>query len=155
MPPFEIDHLSALKEFEGRELPPTDWFVLTQDRIQKFAEATEDRQWIHVDPERAKRESPHGSTIAHGFLTLSLLSHLCKQAFRVRNGVAMTINYGLNRVRFPAPVKSDSAIRARVAVLSVKESSRFVDAILSVTIECRDSDKPSCVAEWLLRYYRL
>jgi acyl dehydratase len=154
MPPFEVAHLSALKELEGREVPPTDWLVLTQDRIQQFAEATEDRQWIHVDPDRAARESPYGGTIAHGFLTLSLLSYFCREAIRVEKGVGMRINYGLNRVRFPSAVRSGSAIRARVTLLSVKESPQFVDNVLSVTIESQGSDKPCCVAEWVVRYYR-
>jgi acyl dehydratase len=154
MPPFEIEDLSALKEFEGREMPPTDWFVLGQDRIQKFAEATEDRQWIHVDPERAGRESPYGGTIAHGFLTLSLLSYLAAQAIRVRKGGGMRINYGLNRVRFPSAVRAGSAIRARLTLLSVKESSQFVDVVFSMTIESQGAEKPCCVAEWLVRYQR-
>ena len=154
MPPFEIDHLNALKEFEGREMPPTDWLVLTQDRIQKFADATEDRQWIHVDPQRAARESPYGTTIAHGFLTLSLLSYFAGQAIQVRNGVGVRINYGLNRVRFPSPVRSGSAIRACVTLVSVKESSDFVDAVYSITIEGQGLDKPCCVSEWVVRYYR-
>jgi acyl dehydratase len=154
MPPFEINHLSSVKEFEGRELPPTDWLVLTQDRIQTFADATEDRQWIHVDPERAAPESPYGGTIAHGFLTLSLLSYFSGQAIRIREGVGIRLNYGLNRVRFPAAVRAGSAIRARVTLLSVKESAAFVDIIFSVRIETQGADKPACVAEWLVRYYR-
>jgi acyl dehydratase len=154
MPPFEISHLNSLKEFEGRELPPTDWLVLTQDRIQKFADATEDRQWIHVDPERAVRESPYGGAIAHGFLTLSLVSYFSGQAIRVREGVGTRVNYGLNRVRFPSAVRAGSAIRARVVLQSVKESGEFVDITFSVTIESESADKPCCVAEWLVRYYR-
>ena len=154
MPPLEIDHLSQLKEFEGREMPPTEWFVVTQERIDRFAEATEDRQWIHVDPERAARESPYGGTVAHGFLTLSLLGHLFAQAIRIRNGISMRINYGLNRVRFPSAVQAGSAIRSRVTILSVKESAEFVDATYAVSIECQNSDKPCCVAECLARYYR-
>jgi acyl dehydratase len=154
MPPFEINHLNSLREFEGRELPPTDWLVLTHDRIQKFADATEDRQWIHVDPERAARESPFSGTIAHGFLTLSLVSYFAGQAIRVREGVGIRVNYGLNRVRFPSAVRADSAIRARVTLLSVKESAEFVDIIFSVKIESDGADKPCCVAEWLVRYYR-
>jgi acyl dehydratase len=154
MPPFEIDHLSSLKKFEGRELPPTEWLVLTQDRIQKFADATEDRQWIHVDPERAAHELPYGGSIAHGFLTLSLVSYFSGQAIRVRDGVGIRINYGLNRVRFPSAVRAGSAIRARVTLLSVKESAEFADIIFSVTIESQGADKPCCVAEWLVRYYR-
>jgi acyl dehydratase len=154
MSPFEINHLSSLKEFEGRELPPTDWLVLTQDRIQKFADATEDRQWIHVDPERAAHESPYGGTIAHGFLTLSLVSYFAGQAIRVLDGVGVRVNYGLNRVRFPSAVREGAAIRACVTLLSVKESAAFVDITFSVTIETQDADKPCCVAEWLVRYYR-
>ena len=97
-------NLDALKDFVGREIATTDWFEVTQERIRQFAEATEDRQWIHLDPDRAQRESPYAATIAHGFLTLSLLSHLSKQAFQIQDGVGMIVNYGLNRVRFPAPV---------------------------------------------------
>jgi len=106
MPPFEIESLNSLKQWEGREFPATDWFVVTQDRIQKFADATEDRQWIHLDPERAQRESPFGGSIAHGFLTLSLLSYFLKQAVHIRSHVAMTINYGLNKVRYPSAVRA-------------------------------------------------
>jgi acyl dehydratase len=154
MPPFEMDHLNSLKTFEGHEAPPTDWLVVTQERIQKFADATEDRQWIHVDPERAARESPYGGTIAHGFLTLSLLSYFVRQSIHVKDGVAMGINYGLNRVRFPSAVRAGSAIRARVTLISVEESAKFVDAVLSITIETQGADKPCCVAEYLARYYR-
>src|ERR1700723_4081321 len=132
MPPFEINHLSSLKEFEGRELPPTDWLALTQDRIQKFADATEDRQWIHVDPERAARESPYGGTIAHGFLTLSLVSYFSGQAIRVREGAGIRVNYGVNRVRFPSAVRAGSAIRARVTLVSVKGSAAFGEMFFSV-----------------------
>ena len=154
MPPFEIDHLNSLKEFVGRELPPTDWFVVTQERIQNFAAATEDQQWIHLDAQRAAAESPYKQTIAHGFLTLSLLSYLVAQAVQVRCGVGPRINYGLDRVRFPSAVPSGSAIRARVKLSSVKESSKFVDLVLSVTVERQGSDKPCCVTDWIVRYYR-
>jgi acyl dehydratase len=158
MPPFEIENLNSLKQLEGREFPATDWFVVTQDRIRNFADATEDRQWIHLDPERAERESPFGGTIAHGFLTLSLLSYFARQAILVRSGVALTINYGLNKVRFPSAVRAESAVRARITLLSVKESPEFVDAtflihIESQNLEGRISSKPCCVAEWLVRYY--
>ena len=153
MPPFEIESLQSLKQWEGREFPATEWFTVTQDRIEKFADATEDHQWIHVDPERAARESPFGGSIAHGFLTLSLLSHFLKQAVQVRSGVGMSINYGLNRVRFPSAVRADSAIRARVGLLSVKESAEFVDATFLIQVEGQSSEKPCCVAEWLVRYY--
>jgi acyl dehydratase len=153
MPPFEIEHLNFLKQCEGREFPATDWFVVTQDRIQKFADATEDRQWLHLDPERAQRQSPFGSSIAHGFLTLSLLSYFVRQAIQIRAGVAISINYGLNKVRFPSAVHAGSQIRARVTLVSVKESPEFVDAAFLIRVESQSSDKPCCVAEWLVRYY--
>ncbi|MGB8985047.1 MAG: MaoC family dehydratase [Candidatus Sulfotelmatobacter sp.] len=153
MPPFEIENLNSLKQFEGREFHPTDWFVVTQDRIQKFADATEDRQWIHLDPQRAQHESPFGASIAHGFLTLSLISYFLKQAVQIRSGIAMSINYGLNKVRFPAPVRAGASVRARVTLLSAKESPEFVDAIFLIHIETESSAKPCCIAEWLVRYY--
>jgi acyl dehydratase len=158
MPPFEIENLNSLKQCEGRELPATDWFAVTQDRIQKFADATEDRQWIHLDAERAQRESPFGGTIAHGFLTLSLLSYFLKQAIHIRTGIAMTVNYGLNKVRFPSAVRAGSPLRARVTLVSAKESPAFVDATYLIHVESQAAEnhvsaKPCCVAEWLVRYY--
>lgn len=143
----------SLKEFAGQEIAVTPWFELTQDRIREFAEATEDRQWIHVDPERAKSESPYGATIAHGFLTLSLTSYFIKQAVEIRYGVRLAVNYGLNRVRFPAPVRANTRIRARVALLRVHELPESVEAIYSVSIETEGAAKPSCVAECVVRYY--
>jgi acyl dehydratase len=157
MPPFEIENLNSLKQYEGREFPPTDWFVVTEDRIRKFADATEDHQWIHLDAERAQRESPFGGCIAHGFLTLSLLSFFLKQAIRIRSGIAMSVNYGLNKVRFPAAVRAGASVRARVSLLSVKLSEKvspqFVDAAFLIHVESESSQKPCCVAEWLVRYY--
>ncbi len=155
MPPFEIENLKSLKQFEGREFHPTDWFVVTQDRIQKFADATEDRQWIHLDPQRAQRESPFGATVAHGFLTLSLMSYFLKQAVQIRSGVAMSINYGLNKVRFPAPVRAGASVRARVTLLTVKQSPEFVDATFLIHVDSESTAKPCCIAEWLVRYYPL
>jgi acyl dehydratase len=153
MPAFEIENPNSLKQSEGRQFPVTDWLVITQDRIQKFADATDDRQWIHVDPERAQRESPFGGVIAHGFLTLSLLPHFLKQAIHIRSGVAMTVNYGLNKVRFPAAVRAGSKVRARVTLAAVKQSPEFVDATFHIHIESESLSKPCCVAEWLIRYY--
>jgi acyl dehydratase len=163
MPPFEIENLNSLKQFEGREFPATDWFAVTENRIQKFSEVTEDFQWIHMDQERAKRETPFGGAIAQGFLTLSLLSYFIKQAIQIRSGVAMSINYGLNKVRFPSPVRAGSQVRARVTLLSAKESPGFVDAAYLVYVEnpgvvgqgarSEVPAKPCCVAEWLVRYY--
>jgi acyl dehydratase len=158
MPPLVIENLDALKDFVGREINLTDWFEITQDRILKFADATEDRQWIHLDPTRAKRESPFGATIAHGFLTLSLLSHLSQQALQIQNGVGMIVNYGLNRVRFPAPVLAGSKVRARFTVQSLKDAGNAREATFSVVMEVQNQEgqtqpKPGCVAEWVIRYY--
>ena len=153
MPPLVLESLQSLKEFVGREIATTQWLPVTQDRIGQFADATEDHQWIHMDAERARRESPYGATIAHGFLTLSLLGYFLRQAIQVPRDVRLTVNYGLNRVRFPAPVRSGSEIRARVMLQSFNELPDFVEAVFGFSLEVRDSEKPCCVAEWILRYY--
>jgi acyl dehydratase len=153
MPPLAIKNPQSLKELVGREIGVTEWLPVTQERIEQFAEATEDRQWIHIDRARARKESPYGDTIAHGFLTLSLLSHLMKEAIQVQGGVRLAVNYGLNRVRFPAAVRADSRIRARIGLLELKELSDTAEATYSVTIENEGSAKPVCVAEWIVRYY--
>jgi len=158
MPPLVLKSFDDLKDFVGCEINVTDWFEITQDRILKFAEATEDRQWIHLDPARAKRESPYGTTIAHGFLTLSLLSDLSQQALQIQNGVGMIVNYGLNRVRFPAPVLAGSKIRARFTVQSLQDVNNGREATFSVVLEVQSQEgqtqpKPCCVAEWVIRYY--
>jgi acyl dehydratase len=153
MAPLVVDSLDSLRDFVGREIAVTEWFTMTQERIHQFAEATEDRQWIHVDRERAEKESPYKTTIAHGFLTLSLVSHFLKQAVEVRGGMRMGINYGLNRVRFPSAVPAGSRIRARVTLQSLKELPGAVEAIFSFSIEGENSEKPRCTAEWIVRYY--
>ena len=153
MTPLVIEDMSALKSLAGQEIGVTDWLVVTQERIQQFAEATEDRQWIHFDRERAKRESPYRETVAHGFLTLSLLSFLMKQVIQIKSGIRMAVNYGLNRVRFPSPVRADSKIRGRFLLLSVKEVSDALEAVFAVTLEIEGTEKPCCVAEWIVRYY--
>jgi acyl dehydratase len=147
-----VENLDALKAMTGREIGVTDWFVLTQDRIDKFADATGDHQWIHIDRERGQRESPYGTTIAHGFLTLSLVSQFIKDVIHL-NGVRMAVNYGLNRVRFPSAVLADSNIRARVVLQSVKDVADGVETTWLITVESEGSSKPNCVAEWLTRYY--
>jgi acyl dehydratase len=152
MPPLIFDTPLGLVEFAGRELGVSDWFLVTQERIGQFAAATEDHQWIHEDRERAARESPYGTTIAHGFLTLSLIGHLIAQVFRV-GGVRMSVNYGLNRVRFPAPVPAGAKIRARVALKGLKELADCVEAEVLVTVETENATKPCCVAEWITRFY--
>jgi acyl dehydratase len=153
MTPLLIKNPQALKEMIGSELGVTEWFQITQERVRQFAEATEDRQWIHVNRERASQESRYGTTIAHGFLTLSLTSYFAKELIDIQDGVRLAVNYGLNRVRFPAPVPSDSKIRARIFLLAWKELPDSIEATFTVTIENDQSDKPSCVAEWIIRYY--
>src|ERR1700730_3847534 len=153
MPPIVLETLESLKEFVGREIGTTDWFLVTQERIRQFAEETEDRQWIHVDPERAQRESPYRATIAHGFLMLSLLSYFIKQAIQIPRDVRLSVNYGLNRVRFPAPVRAGSEIRARVTLESVKDLPDCVEAVYNVFIDGKDAAKPCCVAERIVRFY--
>jgi acyl dehydratase len=153
MPPVLIQDLQLLKAFVGKELGVTEWFRLSQGRIDQFAEATEDRQWIHLDRARTTKESPYGATIAHGFLTLSLVSHFVKELVKIQSGARLAVNYGLNRVRFPAAVRADSRIRARVSLVDLKEAPGSVDAIYAVTIELELSEKPACVAEWIVRYY--
>ena len=153
MPPLVVSTPQSLKELVGREIELTEWFPVAQERIALFAEATEDRQWIHLDRARAIHESPYGTTIAHGFLTLSLVSHFMESAIQIQSGVRLAVNYGLNRVRFPAAVRADSRVRARVALLTLKELSDSVEATYGVTIECEQAEKPACVAEWIVRYY--
>jgi len=154
MPPLQLKTLQSLKDFASREIAVTDWMAVTQERIVQFADATGDHQWIHMDAERARRDSPYGSTIAHGFLTLSLLGHFLRQAIQIPGDVRLTVNYGLNRVRFPAAVRSGTRIRARVALQTFKELPDCVEAAFAITVEAEGSGKPCCVAEWILRYYR-
>jgi acyl dehydratase len=151
--PLVLKNPQGLHEFVGKEIGVTEWFCVTQERIVQFAEASEDRQWIHVDAARAGRESPYGATIAHGFLTLSLISHLVHQVLRIEGGVRLAVNYGLNRVRFPAAVRAESRIRARVGLLASKQIADSLEAILSVVVEIEGAEKPGCVAEWIVRYY--
>ncbi len=148
----KIENIGNLKDLIGREVAVSDWIEVSQARIDQFAEATGDNQWIHVDAERARRESPFKQTIAHGFLTVSLLSELGKSAMEI-GGVRMGINYGLNRVRFIAPVVADSKIRGRFTLAELEEINGGVQATWGVTVERENGEKPCCVAEWLVRYY--
>ena len=142
----------TLREKVGQEIAVSDWLEVTQARINQFADATGDHQWIHVDPARAAAGSPFRTTIAHGFLTLSLLSMLIREAIQF-TGIRMAINYGLNKVRFVSPVPVGSRIRGRLAIGSVEEIGGAVQVTWSATVERAGSDKPACVAEWLVRYY--
>jgi acyl dehydratase len=136
----------------GEKLAVSGWVEVTQARIDQFADATGDHQWIHVDPVRAAAELPSKSTIAHGFLTLSLLSTLIRDAIRF-TGLRMAINYGLNRVRFVSPVPSGSRIRALIVLQAVEAVSAGYQVTWQVTVEREGGDKPACVAEWVLQYY--
>ncbi|KAB2871952.1 MAG: MaoC family dehydratase [Burkholderiaceae bacterium] len=148
---IRIDHLASLRDRVGQELAVGEWVVVDQPMIDKFAEATGDHQWIHVDRERAAA-GPFGTTVAHGFLTLSLLPRLAASAFEIAD-VRMSVNYGLNRVRFPAPVPSGSRIRARLKLLAYEPLDGGAQLVTEVTMEREGSDKPVCVAESVARRY--
>jgi acyl dehydratase len=147
-----IPDLARLRALAGQEVGTSDWVVVDQDRINAFADATGDHQWIHVDATRAAAETPFGTTIAHGFLTLSLISALMRNAISV-TGLRMTINYGLNRVRFVSPVVTGSRIRARITLAEITEVADATQATWDVTVEREGAEKPCLVAEWLVRYY--
>jgi len=151
MPKLILDSPDALKNLVGQEIAVTGWFNVTQERIQQFADATLDHQWIHVDVERARRESPFKAPIAHGFLTLSLLPHFMHEALEIKQGIRLGVNYGLNRVRFVSPVPTGSNIRARIALQSLKDVTDGMEAIFNATVEVEGGTKPSCVAEWVVR----
>lgn len=137
--------IAEMQSFVGEEIGVSDWITVTQERIQLFADATGDHQWIHLDTERAK-QGPFGATIAHGFLTLSLLPEMSASAFRVE-GTKMGVNYGLNKVRFPAPVPSGSQLRGRFKLLKYEPLEGGAQVTVEVTMEREGSDKPVCVAE--------
>ena len=145
--------MSGLRDLIGTELGPTGWIELTQARIDDFARATGDAQWIHTDPVRAAA-GPFGSTIAHGFLTLSLCSALLGEALKDVTGYGMGINYGVNRVRFPAPVPVGSRVRGRFTVASVDEVPGGDQAVVVATIDREGGEKPVCVAELVVRKIR-
>jgi acyl dehydratase len=148
---IEVD-VRTLRDRVGQEIAVSDWYEVTQPKIDQFADATGDRQWIHVDAARAGAESPFRTTIAHGFLTLSLLSALLREAIQF-TGSRMAINYGLNRVRFMSPVRSGSRVRGRFTPAAVEDAGGSVQVTWRVTIESEGSDKPCCAAEWIVRYY--
>jgi acyl dehydratase len=149
-----VETADSLQEYLGKEIGVGEWLAITQERVSRFADVTEDRQWIHVDRERAEKESPFGATIAHGFLTLSLVSYFWSQVVEIRSGIGMAVNYGLNRVRFPAPVRVGSRIRGRIGVVSFKEVAAAYEVVFSVVVEIENGEKPCCVAEWVVRYYK-
>ncbi|GGK37350.1 MaoC family dehydratase [Nocardia camponoti] len=147
-----FDTLDALAAAVGQEFGPSDWITVSQERIDEFAEATGDRQWIHVDAERAAA-GPYGTTIAHGFLTLALTVPMTAQVMTV-GGISAAINYGLDRVRFLTPVPSGSRIRGTVTLLEVHEVEGGAQATRRVTVELEGATRPACVADAITRYVR-
>ena len=141
--------LGTLRDFVGRELGVSGWMAVDQDRIDRFAEVTGDRQWIHVDAERAHRESPHGTTIAHGLLTLSLLPTLRAEIGVVPDGVARVVNYGYDRIRFLSPVRSGARIRARVVLSAVEDKGEGILLRTANTVEVEGEDRPALAADAL------
>ena len=149
---IDIPDLARLRDRIGQEIGVSDWLEVTQARIDRFADATEDRQWIHVDPARAAGESPFETTIAHGFLTLSLVSAFGRATMSFSR-VRMAINYGVNRVRFMSPVPAGSRLRGRFVPIAVDEGADHTQVTWRVTVEREHGEKPCCVADWLVRYY--
>jgi len=146
-----VQGIDALKGLVGQHLGYSGWIRIDQERVNLFADATGDHQWIHVDPERA-RSGPFGTTIAHGYLTLSLIPVLQSQIIQV-DGVTMGVNYGCNKVRFPAPVPVGSELRMGAAIASIDDFDGGVQVVMDVTLEVKDAPKPSCAAQVVFRYY--
>ena len=144
--------LADAKAHIGQEIGLGDWMLIDQDRVNAFAEVTGDRQWIHVDVERATRESPFGAPIAHGYLTLSLLAKFAGECIAV-DGIKLAVNYGLNRVRFAAPVKVGSRVRARFKLAAVEDIPGGAQMLWQATVEIEGSDKSVCIAEMVTRWY--
>jgi acyl dehydratase len=152
MPRVTIKTLADLAEFHGKELVVSDWLDVTQSMVDTFAEVTGDPQWIHIDTERAGRESPFGGTIAHGFLTVSLLSLFLNRSVEF-GATRMGVNYGFNRLRFTAPVRVGSRLRARFSVKDIQPIEGGAQIAWDVRMECEGGDKPVLIAEWLTRRY--
>ena len=149
----EFAHPNEMPKYVCEEIGVSDWVEITQERINLFADATGDHQWIHIDVERAKKDMPGGKTIAHGFLTLSLLSHLSEQTFSYSDR-KMGVNYGLNRVRFTSPVPSGARVRARFTLAKYEPiEGNGVQLTWSTVVEIEGKDKPALVAEWIGRHY--
>jgi acyl dehydratase len=154
MPGRVIETVAELKDLVGQTVGISDWFEVTQALIDAFAEVTGDRQWIHIDDARARVESPYGTTIAHGFLTLALLSRLHGQAVEIRGDFARRINYGFNRVRFPAAVPAGARIRSHSTLQAFEEIPGGMQLTWTLTVEIEGQTRPALAAEWLGRIYR-
>jgi acyl dehydratase len=146
-----FESVDALRAAVGEQIGYSEWHTVTQEQINTFADATGDHQWIHVDTDRAAK-GPFGTTIAHGFLTLSMIPMLAAEASSIE-GVRMGVNYGLNRVRFPSSVPVGSALRGSFRLVSVDDVEGGVQVVIEATVERKDGDKPACVAETVARYY--
>ena len=149
---LEIGSLTQLKALTGKEVAISKWQTIDQKQVNRFAEATGDSQWIHVDVERARRELPYGGTVAHGFLTLALLPRFFNETMRMTD-VTMLVNYGLNRVRFPAPLPVGSKVRGHLKLLAVEDIPGGAEMTWEVAIERESESKPVCVAEAVFRRY--
>lgn len=149
----EIANVTELRAYAGREIAISDWFTVTQEQIARFADVTDDHQWIHLDQARAARESPYGTTIAHGFLSLALIGALVRNAVSI-GGQKLSVNYGLNRVRFTSAVPSGARIRGRVTPMSVEDVDGSASQVTwKIVVEREGAGKPCLVAEWIVRYY--
>jgi len=147
-----LDGLDAVRAAVGTNLGSSDWTEVTQDRVQLFADATGDHQWIHTDVERATAESPFGGPIAHGYLTLAMTNEFLPRIVEVR-GVSMGVNYGVDKVRFPTPVPVGSRVRAHVELVAVDEVSGGIQTTMRVTVEVSGAEKPACVVDALSRFF--
>lgn len=146
-----FEDLDAVRGAVGTHLGYSDWLEITQERVDRFADATGDHQWIHVDPERARRESPFGGPIAHGYLTVSLSNLFLPQVVEVR-GISAGVNYGVDKIRFPTPVPVGGRVRAGVELIDVSEVAGGIQTTMRITIELEGATKPACVIESLSRY---
>jgi acyl dehydratase len=146
-----IDGIDAMRALAGEELGTSSWLTITQEQVDQFAAATGDHQWIHVDPERAK-DGPFGTTIAHGYLSISLVPALLHEIVDVR-GVTMALNYGINKLRFPSPVPVGSRVRMSARLAEVEEVAGGVQVVIAATIEIEEQPKPACVADVVYRYF--
>ena len=149
MKPLEFTDFSAFKLMKGKELPTGNWYIITQEMINDFANATLDKQWIHIDENRAAKESPFKSTVAHGFMSVSMISKLLEEAFMIKS-VKMGLNYGLNKVRFPNPVPVNSELRMHSSIKEIEElANNGIKVTFSCIIEIKGEKKPACVAEFI------
>ena len=153
MKSLEFTNFEDFKKIRGKQLPVGDWYTITQQMIDDFANATLDKQWIHVDEKRAAKESPFKSTIAHGFMSVAMISKLLEDSFSIKS-IKMGLNYGLNKVRFPNPVPVNSELRMLTVVKDIEEmSNNGIKVTFSCTIEIKGEDKPACVAEFLAAFF--